>query len=75
MKYAFEREWRSIRMLHRLERCAGGVFLSAFDPASVREIIIRQDCPLEKDLRQLVATDTRYKHVQIKNAESKTESK
>jgi len=28
MKYAFEQEWRIIRMLHRLERGAENVFLS-----------------------------------------------
>jgi Protein of unknown function (DUF2971) len=68
MKYAFEREWRSIRMLHRLERCPGDVFLSTFDPASVREIIIRPDCTVETSLRQLVeATDGHYKHVHIES--------
>jgi len=65
MKYAFEREWRSVRMLHRLERRPGDVFLSAFDPASVREITIRPDCIVEANLRQLVADDPRYNHVQI----------
>ncbi len=66
MKYAFEHEWRCIRMLHRLEVCADGVFLSAFDPASVCEIIIRPECSVEHALRGLVATDARYKDVQIK---------
>lgn len=65
MRYAFEREWRSIRMLHRLERYPGDIFLSEFDPASVREIIVREDCLVERELRQLVATDARYRHVQI----------
>jgi len=65
MKYTFELEWRSIRFLHRLERCAGGVFLSSFDPASVREIILRSTCAVETDLRQLVAADERYRHVNI----------
>ena len=65
MSYAFEREWRSVRMLHRLESCPGGVFLSPFDPASVREIIIRPDCTVEANLQQLVADDQRYKHVPI----------
>ncbi len=66
MKYAFEREWRRVRMLKRLERCAGDVFLSPFDPASVREIIIRPDCAVEANLRHLVeAPDGRYEHVQI----------
>ena len=37
MKYAFEREWRVIRMLHRLERHSNGVFLSAFDPERMRD--------------------------------------
>lgn len=65
MKYAFEREWRSIRMLSRLEHSGGGVFLSAFDPASVCEIIIRPDCAVEANLVQLVADDPRYNHVPI----------
>jgi Protein of unknown function (DUF2971) len=65
MKYAFEREWRSVRMLHRLERRAGDVFLSAFDPASVCEIIIRPNCTVEANLRQLVADDPRYMHMPI----------
>jgi hypothetical protein len=66
MKYAFEREWRSVRMLNRLERHAGDVFLSAFDAASVCEIIMGPECTVETQLRQLVATDVRYPHVQIK---------
>jgi hypothetical protein len=65
MKYAFEREWRSIRMLHRLEPHPRDMFFSEFDPASVNEIIIRQDCSVERELRQLVATDARYGHVRI----------
>lgn len=65
MRYAFEKEWRTVRMLHRLEHRAGGVFLSAFESASVREIIIRPDCAVDAHIRQLVATDPRYKHVQI----------
>ena len=65
MKYAFEREWRSIRMLHRLERVADSVFLSSFDPNSVCEIIIRPECAIEASLQQLVDTDERYEHVQL----------
>jgi hypothetical protein len=65
MKYAFEREWRAIRLLHRLEPRPGGVFLSSFDPASVCEITIRPDCTVEASLREFVADDPRYKHVPI----------
>jgi hypothetical protein len=65
IKYAFEREWRFIRMLQRLDRYAGEVFLSGFDPASVCEIIIRPECSIEQALRELVATDARYRQVQI----------
>ena len=64
-KYAFELEWRSIRMLQRLEAKENKVFLSPFDPASVSEIIVRAECSAEADLRQLVATDARYQHVKI----------
>jgi hypothetical protein len=65
MRYAFEKEWRIIRMLHRLERFAGDLFLSPFDSASVCELIIRPGCAVEIELRQLVATDTRYAHVPV----------
>jgi hypothetical protein len=65
MKYAFELEWRSIRMLKRLEHNGDNVFLSAFNPASVSEIIIRAECAVEVELRQLIATDERYQHVRI----------
>jgi hypothetical protein len=65
LKYAFEREWRIIRMLHRLERGADDVFLSPFDPSSVREIIIRPECDVGSDLHQLAAKDDRYKHLRI----------
>lgn len=65
MKYAFEREWRAIQMLHRLEAHPGGVFLSPFDPASVCSIIIRQECTVEENLSRLVVHDPRYNHVAI----------
>jgi len=65
MKYAFEREWRSVRMLKRLERRAGDIFLSPFASASAREIIICPDCTIEAEIRQLTVEDSRYKHVQI----------
>ena len=65
MKYDFELEWRSIRMLHRLEAGGGNIFLSHFDPESVSEIIIRSECSVETGLRQLVTVDPRYQHVKI----------
>jgi hypothetical protein len=65
MKYSFEQEWRSIRLLKDLERYAGDVFLSPFDPTCVREILIRAECPIEKELRDLIARDARYRHTQI----------
>jgi hypothetical protein len=69
MKYAFEREWRSLRMLKRLERCSiPDVFLSPFDAASVREIIIRPNCAVQAALEQLVATDPRYEHITMVRA-------
>jgi hypothetical protein len=65
MRYSFEAEWRSIRMLHRLERRGLDVYLGAFSPASVREIIIRPTCAVEEQLRQVVENDARYRHVPI----------
>jgi hypothetical protein len=63
MKYAFEREWRIVRLLERLDRSAGDVFLSPFDPASVREIIIGPNCTVSAELSQLIAQDRRYRHL------------
>ena len=68
MTYEFEQEWRIIRLLTRLESRDGKIFLSAFDPASVREIIIRPECTVETEIRQLVDTDERYRHVKIIHA-------
>lgn len=65
MKYAFEREWRSIRLLERLDHVSDSVFVSNIDPASVCEIIIRSQCVVEKELRELVSTDVRYRHVAV----------
>jgi hypothetical protein len=65
MQYAFEREWRSIRALKRLERHPSDIFLSAFDPGSVHEIIIRPGCAVEKQLREIVATNARYIHSRV----------
>lgn len=64
-RYSFEQEWRIIRVLERLEPCSGQAFLSPFDPASVREIIVRPDCEVESHLRDIVAKDARYRHVRI----------
>jgi hypothetical protein len=66
MKYAYENEWRAIRLLTRLEPDANGIFLSPFDPAIVAEIIIRQDCVVKAELRQLLTTDSRYQHVKMR---------
>jgi hypothetical protein len=65
MKYAFEREWRGIRGLRRLELHQGNVFLSPFDPACVHAIVIRPACTVETELRRLTATDARYRRVRI----------
>ena len=65
MKYAFEREWRIIRLLTRLESIPGDIFLSAFNPLIVREIIIRPQCTVETEIWQLIDTDKRYQHVEI----------
>jgi hypothetical protein len=61
----FEQEWRCIRMLKRLERDAGEIYLGQFDPAAISQIIITRDCSVQKELRDLVHTDGRYRHVEI----------
>lgn len=70
MRYAFEREWRIVRMLYRLEPCVHDVFSSTFDPASVCEIILRPDCTVKEHIRRLPSKDTRYKNLEV-NLQSK----
>ena len=65
MKYAFEQEWRCIRMLKRLERSAGEIYVGQFDPAAISQVIITGDCSVQKELRGLVQTDGRYRHLEI----------
>jgi hypothetical protein len=65
IKYAFEAEWRSIRLLKALEKFAGDVYLSSFDPACLREIIIRSECLPEAEIRRIIEKDARYKHVVV----------
>jgi len=72
MKYSFEQEWRSIRLLKDLERCPGDIFLSSFDPASVREIFIRPDCAVETELRRLMTGDARHQHIQLTLLDNKS---
>jgi hypothetical protein len=65
MKYEFEREWRSIRALRHLEQRSATVFLSQFDPASVREIIMHKACAVEAELVEICRRDVRYSHVRL----------
>jgi hypothetical protein len=66
MKYAFEKEWRCIRALAQLEYQPSDLFLSPFDPASVVEFVIRPNCSVEAELRNLAREDLRYRHIQIR---------
>jgi hypothetical protein len=65
MKYSFEREWRSIRQFKELERHPDVICLSPFDPACVREVIMRSECVVRRELREIIANDGRYADVQI----------
>jgi len=65
VKYSFEREWRVVRLLKRLERSSDGVFVSSFDPASVCRILVRPTCSVDAELRKIICSDVRYHHVQI----------
>ena len=47
LPYAFEREWRSIRMLHRLERVADSVLSFAKTPADVKSTAYGNVCGLD----------------------------
>jgi hypothetical protein len=72
-KYAFECEWRIIRALHRLERKGEHeghpVLVSPFDPACVSEILVRPERSVEGELRELLRTDGRYRHVAVRLVE------
>ncbi|MFZ3364851.1 MAG: DUF2971 domain-containing protein, partial [Candidatus Acidiferrales bacterium] len=69
-KYAFECEWRIIRALHGLERRGEHdghpVLVAPFDPACVSEVLIRPECSVEQELRELLAQDDRYRHVALR---------
>jgi hypothetical protein len=64
-KYAFEGEWRSIRLLSALEKLPADVYLSGFAPACIREVIVRDECPVETEIRHIIAGDPRYQHVVV----------
>jgi hypothetical protein len=72
-KYAFEREWRIIRAIHRLEdrgeHDGHDVFVSRFDPACVREVLLRSESTVEQELRELFATDRRYAHIAFRRVD------
>ncbi|MGB6483462.1 MAG: DUF2971 domain-containing protein [Candidatus Acidiferrales bacterium] len=65
MRYSFEKEWRSIRQFKELEHHPDVICLSPFDPACVREIMVRPDCAVQDEIREIVAGDARYAHVKI----------
>jgi hypothetical protein len=69
-KYAIEREWRIIRALHRLERKGEHdghpVFVAPFDPACVSEILVRPECSVQEELRELIGMDGPYRHVTLR---------
>jgi hypothetical protein len=73
-KYAFEREWRIIRAIHRLEdkgeHDGHHVFVSQFDPACVCEVLLRPESTAEDKLRELFGTDARYGHITVRSVES-----
>jgi hypothetical protein len=52
MKYAFEREWSSLRLLRRLEAHEGGIFLSPFDrPVRMRSSSVLTAVPKKRFAR------------------------
>jgi hypothetical protein len=68
-RYQFEAEWRSIRAIKRLSEVRKTqkglpIYLSPFDPACIREILITE-CAVEWELRTLAAIDARYRHVRV----------
>jgi hypothetical protein len=67
MKYGFEREWRTIRFLQRLESRVGGIFLCELDPASISRLIVCDQSIVKGDLEELIARDQRYRHVAMLN--------
>lgn len=71
-RYAFEREWRSIRATSKFSdvlRVEGRdpIYLSPFDPNSVRRILVRNVSTVEMKLRIFVSLDGRYRHVSVES--------
>jgi hypothetical protein len=69
-RYRFESEWRSVRALVRFVNVkevhgAPPIYLAAFNPACVYEILILARCSIELELRTLAAVDARYRHVSV----------
>jgi hypothetical protein len=73
LKYSFECEWRIIRAIHRLEdkgeRDGHRIFVSQFDPACVREVLLWPESTVEQDLREVLATDRGYAHAALRRIE------
>jgi hypothetical protein len=73
LKYSFEREWRIVRAIHRLEdkgeHDGHHVFVSQFDPACVREVLLRPESIVEQELREFFATGRRYEHITLRHVE------
>ena len=64
-RFLYNPEWRCIRMLKRLERDGGEIYLGQFDPAAISQIIITGNCSVTKELRDLVQSEGHYRHIEI----------
>jgi hypothetical protein len=69
-RWLYETEWRYVRMLDRCLRdgidAAGlPIYLLEFQPHALKGIFIRQHCAIEWQLRLLLATDCRFRHVKL----------
>lgn len=65
LHYSHEQEWRSLRFLKNLEAHPNDVFLAVVDPWSVVEIVLRETCAVEAQIRDIVARDERFRHTRI----------
>lgn len=65
LKYSYEQEWRSLRLLKDLELHPNDVFLALVDPSSVVEISLRETCAVEAQIRDIIARDERFGHTRI----------
>jgi hypothetical protein len=67
-EYRHEREWRSVRGLQHLTCVPDSeppLYLASLDPASVKHILIREECAVREEIVDLLKNNAKYNHVKV----------